>query len=113
MLPATSAFRVNKRFFAGNKPVMVAGAQLAPGYYTFQWNNTTPDVELTIKDGRKITATVAPKMVPLDHPYDHNALVVNDANRNLVEIRLSGKKFMFEVEQSANMGASRGDQPAH
>jgi hypothetical protein len=105
---ATAAFasNTNKGTLQVQAPIMAGETQLPAGDYTVQWEGSGPDVELKIKQGRRVKAIVPAKVVPLDHALSEDAAVLgidDDGRRKLREIRFSNKNFFLQVEsQSAS-----------
>jgi hypothetical protein len=116
MLLTANAFAANKGYMQLQSPVMVGETQLPAGDYTVQWDGTGPDVELTIKRGKKVKATVPAKLASENSVFDQNAAIIrieSDGRRKLIAIRLSGKRFTLQIErQSDVVGASRNDPEA-
>jgi hypothetical protein len=104
LLLATSAFAANKGSLSVQQPVSVNGTKLAAGEYKVQWEGTGPNVELNITQGKKVIAKVPARIVSLQEPSPADAAVVKnngDGSRSLSEVRLSGKKFSFAVDEEA------------
>ena len=104
LLLATSAFAANKGSLTVNESVNVNGTKLAAGDYKVQWEGTGPNVELNITQGKKVIAKVPARIVSLQEPSPADAAVVKnsgDGTRSLSEVRLSGKKFAFAVDEEA------------
>jgi hypothetical protein len=113
MLLTANAFAADKGSMQVKSPVMVGETQLPAGDYTVQWEGTGPDLELTIKRGRKVKATVPARLVPENSAFDQNATIIrveSDGSRKLIAIRLSGKRFTLQIEpQTDVVGAGRND----
>jgi hypothetical protein len=113
MLLTASAFAADKGSMQVRSPVMVGKIQLLVGDYTVQWEGTGPDVELTIKQDKKVKATVPAKLVPENSAFHQNATITiaeSDGSRKLIAIQLSGKRFTLQIEsQSDVLGAGRND----
>lgn len=100
LLLATSVFAANKGSLQVSDPVMVSGAQLAPGDYTVKWEGSGPSVEVSILQGRKTVATVPARLVDLSKSSDNSAAVLKknaDGSKSLSEIRFSGKKYALAI----------------
>jgi hypothetical protein len=117
MLFATAALAANKGHLQIRSATMVGETQLPAGEYSVQWEGTGPDVELKIKRDNKVKATVSAKVMPLDQPFQANAVLLDtdgDGSRKLREIRFSGKKFFLQIEpQSDEMNASTRKEQGH
>jgi hypothetical protein len=75
--------------------------QLPAGEYTLEWAGHGPQVELKIKRGNRVKATVPATVIPLDHPSNGDTAVLDiDSNggRTLSEIRFSRKKFFLRID---------------
>ncbi len=112
LLLATSAFASNRGSVMVSQDVQVAGTRLTPGEYKVMWEGNGPQVELKLMQGSKLVATVPAHMVDLKSAAVGNQAIVNkgaDGTNSLSEIRLSGKKYAFQIgSESAKMsGASQ------
>jgi hypothetical protein len=109
LMLGVSAFAANKARLRVEDPLSVAGKQLKSGDYTVSWEGAGPDVQLSIMQGSKVIATTAAHIVNMDHAADHDSAVFNMSNgeRDLAEIRFSGKKFVLAITGQGG-GASGG-----
>jgi hypothetical protein len=85
----------------------VNGSQLAPGQYQVQWEGTGPNVELSIKQGKKLLAKTPARLLTLNDRSINDAVVVNrnnDGSKSVSEIRFAGKRFALALgAESAEM----------
>jgi hypothetical protein len=85
----------------------VNGSQLAPGQYQVQWEGAGPNVELSIKQGRKVLAKAPARVLTLNDKPSNDAVVINkntDGSHSVSEIRFAGKKFALALgNESAEM----------
>ena len=100
MLLASHAFAANRGSLYLIAAANVAGKQLPAGEYEVRWEGTGPTVEVKIMKGSKVLVTVPATVVTLDEVPIQNAAVVitgDDGNRNIEEIRFSGKKCALQT----------------
>jgi len=113
LLLASSAFAGTKASLELGSRVTVNGTQLNPGEYSLQWEGSGPNVELSIKQGKKVLTKVQAHVVDLDKPAPYNAAVTltNDKGPNsLTGVRFQGKKFSLEfgeASESMQAGSSK------
>jgi hypothetical protein len=105
MFFATSAFAANKGSLEFQLPTMAGDAQLPAGDYTVQWDGTGPDVEVKIKSGSRVKATLPARVVPLGQPYKMDGVVIgtSDGGRKLLQIRFADKKYFLQIEPQTVM----------
>ena len=111
LLLATSGFAANKGSLEVSDPVTVNGKQLAAGEYTVKWDGAGPNVELSIMKGKNVVATVPAHMLDLEQSPSRDSIVTNtnsDGHRSLSEIRFSGKKYAFAVNNESAKAESSG-----
>lgn len=111
LLLATSAFAANKGSLQVQEEVSVGSTKLAPGDYKVEWDGSGPNVELSILQGKKLIAKVPAHTIDLNRPAQNDSAVVkngSDGTKELVEVRLSGKKFGFALgEEAAKADATK------
>jgi len=110
LMLATTAFAATKANLTLQSPTTINGAQLKAGEYNLEWDGSGPNVEVSIKQGKKVFAKVPAKIVELGSPAINSAAVVNvtgDGGRTLAGARFVGKKFALELgpESSDDMQA--------
>jgi uncharacterized protein YfaP (DUF2135 family) len=106
LLLASSAFAATKASLKLDNPATVNGTTLKPGDYTFQWDGTGPNVEVSIMQGKNVIAKVPAKVVDLPAKSQNDAVVTN--GETIASIRFEGKKFALELgESGGGMGSSR------
>ena len=111
LLLATSVFAANKGTLQVNDPVTVNGTQLGAGEYTVKWEGAGPNVELNILKGKNVVATVPARMLALEQSPNRDAMVTStnsDGHKSLSEIRFSGKKYAFAVNNESAKAESNG-----
>lgn len=85
----------------------VNGSQLAAGQYQVQWEGAGPNVELSIKQGKKVLAKTPARLLTLNDKAGNDAVVTNqntDGRKSVSEIRFAGKKFALALgSESAEM----------
>ena len=111
LLLATSVFAANKGTLQVNDPVTVNGTQLGAGEYTVKWEGAGPNVELNILKGKNVVATVPARMLALEQSPNRDAMVTStnsDGHKSVSEIRFSGKKYAFAVNNESAKAESNG-----
>ena len=111
LLLATSVFAANKGTLQVNDPVTVNGTQLGTGEYTVKWEGAGPNVELNILKGKNVVATVPARMLALEQSPSRDAMVTStnsDGHKSVSEIRFSGKKYAFAVNNESAKAESNG-----
>jgi len=111
LLLATSGFAANKGTLQVNDPVTVNGKQLSAGEYTVKWDGAGPNVELNIMKGKNVVATVPARMLDLEQSPNRDTVVTStnsDGRKSLNEIRFSGKKYAFAVNNESAKAESNG-----
>jgi hypothetical protein len=101
----TTAFAANNGQLHVHSPTMVGESRLSVGEYSVRWEGSGPDVELKITLDNRVKATVPAKVIPLDHPFKQDEVVLHteaDGDPSLREIRFAGKKFYFQIEPPSN-----------
>lgn len=104
LLMAASAFASNKGSVSLYDSVAVGSQPLKAGDYSFKWDGSGPNVELSIMKGSKVVATTPARLVDLEQPSNNDAAVITtnpDGSRSLAGLRLAGKKFAIEIGQEA------------
>ncbi len=110
LLLASSAFAATKASLKLDNPASVNGTTLKPGDYTFQWDGTGPNVEVSIMQGKNVIAKVPAKVVDLPAKSQNDAVVTTNGEKTptIASIRFEGKKFALELgESGGSMGSSR------
>ncbi len=111
MLLAATAFAANKGSLEVYSPFMVNGKQLKAGAYSLQWDGNGPNVQLTIQQGKKVVATTAATVVPMEPAPSGSSAVLNtnpDGSQSLTQIRFGGKKYALEIARPAGGGSGMG-----
>jgi hypothetical protein len=101
LLVTTSAFAADKGSFHVASTVMVGETELREGEYTVLWEGNGPDVQLQIKNGKKVNIHAPAKLVSLEQPSDYDAVVLGSEEngvRWLHEIHFAGKRFALQLE---------------
>jgi hypothetical protein len=106
VLAAGSAVAASKGSLELQHPTQVGGTQLKSGNYTVQWDGTGDQVELKIYKGKDMVASTSARVVKVGRTANDAAVVSakGDGTSSLVQIRLRGKEFAFDLSDS--MGAS-------
>ena len=105
LLLASSAFAASKADFTLQHPTSINGTTLKAGDYKLEWEGTGPNVEVSIKQGKKVFAKVPAKLVDLKSAPDGNAVVIkmnDDGSRTLAGARFAGKKFAIDLQESTD-----------
>ena len=105
LLLASSAFAATKADMTLQSPTTINGAKLKPGDYKLQWEGSGPNVEVSIKQGKKVIAKVPAKVVDLNFPSQNNAAILRmngDGTSTLAGARFEGKKFALEIGESSD-----------
>jgi len=77
----------------------VAGAQLASGTYTVQWQTHSPEATVSFSQENKVVATVEGKVVDRGAKYEYNEVMYDetaDGGRAIREIRFKGSSLVVE-----------------
>jgi hypothetical protein len=106
VLAAGSASAASKGSLELQHPTQVGGTQLKSGSYTVQWEGTGDQVELKIYKGKEVVASTSARVVKVGHTANDAAVISakGDGTSSLVQIRLRGKEFAFDL--SDDVGAS-------
>jgi hypothetical protein len=112
LLLSSSAFarEENKSALHLSEKVTVQGKSLNSGEYTVEWSGSGPDVQVTIRKGKQIVATLSGRLTDRATPNRGNAYETNegsDGSRLLTVIYPDHKKVTLEFDQSA--GASEAN----
>jgi hypothetical protein len=109
LILGTSAFAANKAKLRVDDPLSVAGTSLKTGDYNLSWEGNGPDVQLSIMKGNKVVATTPAHVMNVDRAPEHDSAVVNvnKGERDLAQIRFSGKKYVLAIGNESG-GASSG-----
>lgn len=103
MLLASSAFAQSKRSVELSRPVMLNGTELKPGGYNIRWSGTGPDVEVSLRRGRKVLATMPARLSTMEKASAYDAVVTRqngtDVN-TLAGFRFRGKTMAIDLGQS-------------
>jgi hypothetical protein len=103
MLLASSAFAQSKRSVELSRPVMLNGTELKPGGYNIRWAGTGPDVEVSLRRGRKVLATMPARLSTMENASAYDAVVTRqngtDVN-TLAGFRFRGKTMAIDLGQS-------------
>jgi len=109
---AGSAFAVNaahKQTFQIFAPTQVNGTQIPAGEYQAQWEGSGPTVQVSIKQGKKVIATVPAQVVELGQASREDAAEIKSnpgGDRELISLRFSGKTYSLALgSESANAQA--------
>ncbi len=108
VLFATSAFASNKGSLHLQEAAQVSGQQLAPGDYQLRWDDTGPNVELSVMQGRKEVAKTSAKVVELDKKSDFDSAVVDRSSGtpSVSQVRFAGKKYALAIGGGETTSAS-------
>ena len=104
LLSATSTFAANKGSLNLQYTVSVSGQQLPAGDYSVSWEGTDSNLEINIKQGKKVVAKTTGRIFDLDQPPRRNSTVItmkDDGSRVLSEIRFDGKKQAIALGEAA------------
>lgn len=112
LFTAAMVFLIPALAFAGQKnsanvqldrPVQVAGTQLAPGNYKMVWQGTGPDVNVSFIEGKKIVATAPAKLVsdPASQPGAIETNTATDKTVILQAVEMKNETIQFENTISA------------
>ena len=80
-----------------DRPVDVAGTQLAPGQYKLSWEGTGPEVTVVFTEGKRTIATASAKLV--SHRNNPEAIETTSASDNksvLEAVDLKNLTLQFE-----------------
>ena len=105
LLLASNVFAATKGSLQINHPVMVNGTTLKPGDYKVEWEGTGSNVEVSIKQGKKVLANASAHQVELAAPASNDAIVMvknDNGTSSLTGLRFEGKKFGLELGESTD-----------
>lgn len=102
LLLAGSAFAANKGSLHLYDTVNIGGQQVKPGEYSLQWEGTGPDVQLSIRNGKNVVATVPARVVELTKAPASDAVGTTKVNGGLAlsQIQFGGKKTALEISEA-------------
>jgi hypothetical protein len=104
LLFATGAFAAEKASLTIYDTVTVAGKQLKPGDYSFQWEGNGPNVQVSILRNRSLVAVVPARMVEKQSTAGTTAYSRHtnpDGSQSLSQIQFHGKKFALDLSGDA------------
>jgi hypothetical protein len=105
LLLASSAFAATKADLTLQSSTTINGAKLKPGDYRLEWEGSGPNVEVSIRQGKKVLAKVPAKVVDLNFPSANNAAILKmngDGTSTLAGARFEGKKFALELGEASD-----------
>ena len=105
LLLASSAFAASKATLQLSNPTVVNGTKLKAGDYKIQWDGSSPNVEVSILQGKNVVAKVPAKVVNLDRAAANDAAVTqtnSDGTSSLIGVRFEGKKFALEMDEASD-----------
>lgn len=106
LILASSAFAATKGSLQLTNPVMVNGTTLKAGDYKVQWEGNSPNVELSILQGKKVVAKVPAHVVELQVAASNDAAVTRENSsgpNSLTGVRFQGKKTALELGDAGDM----------
>lgn len=90
----------NSANFQLDRPVTVAGTQLAPGQYKVTWQRSGSDMTVSFTEGKKTIATAPAKIV--SNPINQNALeMTTSADNQTVLQAVDVKNITLQFESAA------------
>ena len=102
---ASTAFAASKANLTLNSPTSVNGTNLKPGDYRLEWDGNGPNVEVSIKQGKKVVTKVPAKVVDLDKASSNDSAVLKqngDGSTTLSGVRFQGKKYALELGEAGD-----------
>src|ERR1700680_1006600 len=102
---ASGAFAATKADLTLQSSTTINGAKLKPGDYRLEWEGSGPNVEVSIRQGKKVLAKVPAKVVDLNFPSANNAAILKmngDGTSTLAGARFEGKKFALELGEASD-----------
>jgi hypothetical protein len=112
---AGSAFAVNaahKQTFQILAPTQVNGTQIPAGEYQAQWEGSGPNVQVSIKQGKKVIATVPAQVVELGQVSREDAAEIKSnasGERELTSLRFSGKTYSLALGSESASAQTKSD----
>ncbi len=105
----SAAFAGEKASIKLYEDVKVNGKTLAPGNYDLTWEGSGANVQLSIRHGKEIIATVPAQIetsasAPASTGYSTKQ--ADDGSRSLTNVFFSGKKYSLNVDQQAAAAAA-------
>jgi hypothetical protein len=80
-----------------DRPLDVAGTELAPGQYKLSWEGTGPDVTVVFTVGKKTIATTSAKLVSNRNNQEAIETTTASGNRSVLQaIDLKNLRLQFE-----------------
>ena len=105
LLLASSAFAATKADLTLQSSTTINGAKLKPGEYRLEWDGSGPNVEVSIRQGKKVLAKVPAKVVDLNFPSANNEAILKmngEGTSTLAGARFEGKKFALELGEASD-----------
>ena len=102
---ASTAFAASKANLTLNSSTSVNGTNLKPGDYRLEWDGNGPNVEVSIKQGKKVVTKVPAKVVDLDKASSNDSAVLKqngDGSMTLAGVRFQGKKYALELGEASD-----------
>lgn len=108
----SNALAATKNNVQISHPVTVNGTTLKPGDYKVEWNGNGSNVELSIRQGKRVLATASAHVVESKDPSPYNAALTQPTGggtSSLVGLRFEGKTIGLDLDGSfTNMQAGSG-----
>jgi hypothetical protein len=104
LLLASAAFAGEKATVKLYDDVKVNGKTLTPGDYQLAWEGTGGDVQVSIRQGKNIIATIPPQVETSSSSAPstgYSTKQADDGSKSLTNVFFSGKKYSLNLAQQA------------
>jgi hypothetical protein len=112
LVMASSAFAGEKSAIKIYDPVTINGKTIAPGKYQAEWTGAGNDVQLSIRSGNHVIATIPAKISAAASAYPSTGYSTKkeaDGSRSMTNVFFGGKKYSLEFgEEVAARPATQG-----
>jgi hypothetical protein len=101
LLSVPNMFAANRGSLHVSSPEEVAGQPLAAGDYIVRWEDSGPNAELRIMQGKRVVATAVANVMPLKNVSVSDSVVLQNygERRSLSLIFFSGKTVALEIRE--------------
>ena len=99
---ASPAFAGEKASVRLYEDVKLNGKTLAPGKYEVEWDGSSPQVQLSFRQGKETVATVPARLTPIkgEQPFTgYSTKTEQDGSKALTSVVFAGKKYKLDLGQ--------------
>jgi len=116
LVMASTAFAGEKSNLKIYEPVTVNGKTIAPGNYQAEWTGTGSDVQLSIRKGTEVVATIPAKLATSATAYQttgYSTKKEDNGSKTLTNVFFGGKKYSLELGQEVAASGASADKPGN